>query len=254
MRLQGSCSKSVFTPNAVGVGGLTALFMAASHGQERMAKLLLEHGADPNIKTSADGTPLHISARKGHTAVVGLLLAHGADPNIRTRFGWTPLMRAVDRDDLASIKRLLDHGADVNLKNYDGKSALAYARLHRREVVASLLKSHGAIDFEALAKAQQQAQSKAVEQQQKKAAIQRLDPSGRDAAFLEALKQRKLADMEALLETGADIEARNDKSDTGLMLAARMPDGTAELDLLLAHGADANARNQHGWTALMLAP
>jgi ankyrin repeat protein len=41
--------------------------------------LLLEKGADPNVRYDAVPTPLHLAARKGELEIVKLLVAAGAD-------------------------------------------------------------------------------------------------------------------------------------------------------------------------------
>jgi ankyrin repeat protein len=57
---------------------VTPLGTAASFGAAEVAKILLEHGADPE-KTSDDRhTPLQVAIANGHADVVDLLLAHGA--------------------------------------------------------------------------------------------------------------------------------------------------------------------------------
>ncbi|XP_060043640.1 ankyrin repeat and SOCS box protein 3 isoform X2 [Erinaceus europaeus] len=79
--------------------GFCALHLAASQGHWKIVQILLEAGADPNITTSEEttplflganvncqaldkATPLFIAAQEGHTACVELLLSNGADPNL----------------------------------------------------------------------------------------------------------------------------------------------------------------------------
>lgn len=63
------------------------------HGTDdrtEIIRLLLEHGANPNVQGMNDGTPLHqiVWKREGwpdHMRAVETLLAFGADPTLRTR-------------------------------------------------------------------------------------------------------------------------------------------------------------------------
>jgi hypothetical protein len=56
-----------------------------------VAKLLLEHGADPNAQDKHGNTPLHDAAFEGHVGIIKLLLDHGADPTAKNKDGDTPL-------------------------------------------------------------------------------------------------------------------------------------------------------------------
>ena len=47
--------------------------------------VLLDHGANPDIRGINDWTPLHMAVSQGSAAAVRLLLARGADPALRTR-------------------------------------------------------------------------------------------------------------------------------------------------------------------------
>jgi hypothetical protein len=56
--------------------GQTSLICAAYHGDLRMCRLLLKHGADVNAQSEYD-TPLTTARKKGHLAVVDLLVSYG---------------------------------------------------------------------------------------------------------------------------------------------------------------------------------
>eukprot|EP01012_Entosiphon_sulcatum_P053886 TRINITY_DN7423_c0_g1_i1.p1 TRINITY_DN7423_c0_g1~~TRINITY_DN7423_c0_g1_i1.p1 ORF type:complete len:821 (-),score=117.82 TRINITY_DN7423_c0_g1_i1:22-2484(-) len=57
--------------------GNTALHEAAGHGLEAAVRTLLEGGADPNLRNTAQRTPLQLAALAGHFPVVQLLLDSG---------------------------------------------------------------------------------------------------------------------------------------------------------------------------------
>jgi ankyrin repeat protein len=83
---------------------------------------LLEHGADPNVRSYAHGeTPLHQAARFGAGLdVARLLLAHGADPNAaRLDAPTTPYAIAYRRGDDALCALLREHGAREELVPFD---------------------------------------------------------------------------------------------------------------------------------------
>jgi len=78
--------------DAKGEGGVTALFVAALHGQAGAAELLIEKGADLKAAKGQDGsTALHAAAFLCHMDTVRLLLKKGADINARNQRSETPL-------------------------------------------------------------------------------------------------------------------------------------------------------------------
>ncbi len=103
----------------------TALMWAAADFNK--TRLLLQHGADVNARSSDMRTPLMIAARRpGNSATVKLLLDRGAkpNPNDHPAVESSPLTEAATAGDAASVELLLSHGADAKAA---GEPALAMA-------------------------------------------------------------------------------------------------------------------------------
>lgn len=60
---------------------MSALHVACWKGRPEIVKLLLERGADPNVRASSYAmfSPLHFAATEGHVEIMRYLLDHGAD-------------------------------------------------------------------------------------------------------------------------------------------------------------------------------
>ena len=71
-----------------------------------------------------DMTPLHIACFKEHAGIVKVLLQHGADPNVQDSFGLTPLHIAAMRGNIEIIKYLDEHKADPSIMSNDRKTAI----------------------------------------------------------------------------------------------------------------------------------
>ncbi len=109
--------------------GFTPLQLAAFFGQPAAVELLLGRRA---TVTGASRNPmavhaLNAAAAGGHAGIVVLLLDAGADPDVRQHGGWTPLMSAAANGDDAAVTALLEHGADAGAKGDDGTDAAAIA-------------------------------------------------------------------------------------------------------------------------------
>src|SRR5678815_1968851 len=83
--------------NARNEHGMTALMRAAYHGRLRLVRVLLEHGADPNVTRNDNFTALSLAAFFGHAEVVDILMQHGAKTDVATRFGTSPQIWAKAR-------------------------------------------------------------------------------------------------------------------------------------------------------------
>jgi len=81
------------------------------------ARLLLEHGLDPNSHLTEHYSALHFAVWAGHTEVIRELVSAGANPDCQLRAqvpASTPLTDAIGRDRLDLVTMLLDLGASPN--------------------------------------------------------------------------------------------------------------------------------------------
>lgn len=76
------------------VNGATPLHWACKSGYEVVVSLLLEKGADHEVRTLSGLTPLHEAAKNGNEKIIKLLLAKGAKVEARDELGITPLLLA----------------------------------------------------------------------------------------------------------------------------------------------------------------
>lgn len=92
--------------------GWTWLHIAATKNQLEIAKVLVDNGAELNVRHNmTKATPLAQAALSGSTEVAKYLLDKGADPNIKLRAN-VSLLRAVRDQGMTDMAALLEqHGA-----------------------------------------------------------------------------------------------------------------------------------------------
>ncbi|MCJ1476887.1 hypothetical protein MMC13_005556 [Lambiella insularis] len=108
--------------------GKTALYWAVLRNNLDLAKLLLQHGADP-YRSRYISSPLHVAlGNTGNLEMSKTLIEHGAHAESVNHLGKTTLMLAsMSRCDPRFLECLLDRGATVNASDIYGKTPLMYA-------------------------------------------------------------------------------------------------------------------------------
>lgn len=137
-------AKGIHPDTAVNRSGLTVLMQAAN---ARVARLLLEAGADVNKRDSRGWSPLHYAVtRKTEPALIRLLIQSGADVSIRNLNGETPLRLTgilfVEKIAPAwgkiLIPILVKNGADIHTADHEGHTLLHQAAFNDNPDLAAV--------------------------------------------------------------------------------------------------------------------
>ena len=205
--------------------GETFLIKAIRLEQRQIVRILLEKGADPNLREiiaahngdnpNAQGeTPLDAALETDDVPTVRLLIQHGV--NLQQH---QSVLHSTTSDRM--LRLLLEHGAPIDGPNEDGVTYLQVAIENDDEEIVQLLIERGAN-------------------------VNVTDEYG--ATPLMQVESLDLAKL--LIERGANVNAADKEGQTALHRAVLEP-GTFELaELLIAQGANVNAKDNEGYTPL----
>ena len=232
------------TPNQVYEDGGTALIAAAVGGHSKAAEVLLKHGAEPNQVAKDGWTALMGAAIFGHSETAKVLLKRGANPNQADKSGDTALIGAAIFGHSEAAKVLLKHDANPNQANKNGWTALMFA--------ADKGHSGAGMFLRALVGAAAGGYSDVAKVLIDHGATpDQVAKNGGTALMLAAVGG--YSDVaKVLIDNGADPNQASKNGGTSLMLAA-LKGHSDTVKVLLDNGADPNQASKNGRTALMLA-
>lgn len=99
---------------------LYAVHQAAAHSQEAMLEWLISMGAELDVVTTKQMTPLHIAAESGHVQAVRALIAARADVHATAELKRTAVHLATRIGHLPVVRSLRDLGAEVSAADSAG--------------------------------------------------------------------------------------------------------------------------------------
>ncbi|KAM3183222.1 hypothetical protein ACTXT7_010764 [Hymenolepis weldensis] len=106
----------------------TPLHKACSLGSNKIARILIDRGANVNLQDVYRNTPLHLAASRGHTKIVEYLIDADADPNTLNIWDQTPIFKAAQGGHASVVNTLLlANDMSGYQSNQDGESALTVA-------------------------------------------------------------------------------------------------------------------------------
>lgn len=208
-------------------GTYNPLMMAVYRSNVEMMKLLAENGA------RIENRYLSMAIVHGSPSAVRFLLEQGANPN--GSYPVTPdpkqpgpkpvavIIMAGQRGDPEILRLLIEHGADLKVRDQNGWSALRWAKSAKKMEAAKVLEDAGL-----------------------------RDDFADDEALIKALWAKDDAAVAAILERGANANARDGRGVSALIIAARNGE-VGSVEALLRKGADANHASPYNATPLITA-
>jgi ankyrin repeat protein len=206
--------------------GSTPLHVASEQGNLEVASVLVERGADVTAQNKERSTPLHLASRWGNLKVASMLVERGADVTAQDKEGWTPLHLASQWGIPEVASMLVERGADVTAQDKERSTPLHLVSRWGNLEVATMLVERGAY-------------------------MTAQNEQGWTPLHL-ASEWGNLEVASMLVERGADVTAQDKEGSTPLHLASRW--GQLEVaTMLVERGADSTAQDKDGSTPLHLA-
>lgn len=120
----------------------SCLIVAAHEGDMETVKYLMDIGVNVNTKSKNGGlTALMAATMNSNKKIMGLLLERGADVNVKTEDGYTALMMASNQGDIDIVKLLLNKGADVHANSTSGLNVFDIASENSNPEIMKILLS-----------------------------------------------------------------------------------------------------------------
>ncbi len=130
-----------------GSPGWTPLMIAAAERHSETVAILLAAGADVNKRNRLGRTALMFAAFYGDVRIAKALLDHGADVDaVDGETSRPALAAAAMNGHLEVVRLLLDKGADTSIRDREGSTALGWAKKRGFTAVSNLLEARGATE------------------------------------------------------------------------------------------------------------
>ncbi|KAK7926467.1 hypothetical protein PG985_003465 [Apiospora marii] len=199
--------------------GRTPLLLAALFSSTAVFRILMEHGADPQLVGDMGESPLHLAAATGCNEIIQFLLEKKVSFALLDNYQATPLLVAARCRKRDAVRLLVSHGASLDVQDSDGRTPLYWAVHHDDKLFVRYLVKRMA-DLEAR------------------------DRHGRTVLSLAAERGDKEI-VSLLITSGANMTPKDKEGRTALHHAAQNG-RKAVAEVLIDHGADTAAKNNHG--------
>lgn len=195
------------------------LHIMARWGLDKAIAIFYEESMSLNDRDSHGTTSLQLAARYGHLSTARFLIDRGVDMDVGNLKKETAIYWAARNGHAPIVQLLVERGADVSIEDFEGWTPLDWATIGENVEIANLLLE--------------------------------LHPESDDKnkALILAAEAGAHTIVQALLDTGAEVDWKDDAGSTALTWA--VPAGHEEVTrVLLRNGSDVNSKDIYDNTPL----
>lgn len=128
-----------FTPSSGQYTGVTALYLAASKGAEKVSKLLLDAGADVSVRLPDGQSLMYAAAMGGNPKIIKAFKERGVEANGIENGGRRPIHIATAADQPKAVQCLIELGVPVDQLSDDKETPLLVAAMNDNVASAKVL-------------------------------------------------------------------------------------------------------------------
>jgi len=226
--------------NAANKNGDIPLQSAVLNGAFKATQMLLAAGSPVNNQNYSGETALHQASKNNSAMIIQLLTAQGAQTEIQDSRGFTPLITAAANDRYDAASELIKAKAVIDTRDYLGSTPLYHAVSGEYAALIRLFLVNDA-DIHAL-NAQELSPFKLSLSKNPQITpefytdklINKPDSSGDCVLHILVKSGQGQEALAQAIKHGANLDARNSKGDTPLMLALKKGDLNAAVVLIQA--------------------
>ena len=222
----------------------------------RIFRMIINRGANLNLRYENGRTIIYDAIDQGRNNAISLLLENGADVNIRDDEGLTPFQFAlIENRSIYILKKLHSHGADLNYEDENGRNALSYAAQYitDRDKFNFLLRNGARLNSQdnrgitPLMYAVKENDLKVIRYLlNRQSRINLRDERGRTALFYAVRYRSNTEVISTLIAHGARLETKTYTGKTLMMEAVRYNSNPQIIRMLLEKGVNPIARDNSG--------
>ena len=233
--------------NAAAADGTTALVIAIIRRHLAYAEFLLDQGADPNLGPGF--TPLHWAAGKWDTELNDL--SNGVVEGNQ----WSAFGGLRDPDRLRAVRLLIAHGAalDIKTSRTPGFGIQVKGHLGNMKGATPFLIAAKANDVDVMRELIAHGADALIPTDNGTTPLMVAAGVGHAPGITRSAEGEALRAVTLCVELGADVNAVNDLGDTALHGAAWRERADSIVQFLVERGAEMDAKNHREWTPLVIA-